>query len=329
MTLRIRKSIKIIPGVRLNLGKKGASVSVGGRGATVNISKKGTRTTVGIPGSGISHSTYTPHASTAKNETTTNTTVPNETAPIIEMAKSKGFFASLTFSNCLILLIAVMVISGIGDGILLHTAAFFPWSVTLSLITVALFAMTVIKGIGALLRPKPSGTLGAAPAAPTQAMQFRNPANGYSEATAKGGAMKGTILDFTIQTNTGIISGDDGRRYSFAGAEWKDTAHPVKGMVVDFEPLDNQAASIYVLSTAHQSSTIISGHQRPPEYQRYYKSSDEGTVAGICAGLAHKWNFNRTGLRIIFFLIYPLWIVYFILWCVLKGLPTKNVKFAE
>ncbi|AGY77972.1 DUF4236 domain-containing protein [Clostridium autoethanogenum] len=59
MGFRFRKSIKILPGVKLNIGKKGInSVSVGGHGFTKNISKNGTRTTVGIPGSGISYTDY-------------------------------------------------------------------------------------------------------------------------------------------------------------------------------------------------------------------------------------------------------------------------------
>jgi hypothetical protein len=61
MAFRFRKSIKIAPGVKVNLGKKGASVSVGKPGATVNVSSRGTRTTVGIPGTGISHSTISKH----------------------------------------------------------------------------------------------------------------------------------------------------------------------------------------------------------------------------------------------------------------------------
>lgn len=56
MGLRFRKSIKIAPGVKLNLGGKSASVSIGKRGASVNVSKNGVRGTVGIPGTGISYS---------------------------------------------------------------------------------------------------------------------------------------------------------------------------------------------------------------------------------------------------------------------------------
>ncbi|AZV56788.1 DUF4236 domain-containing protein [Clostridium sp. AWRP] len=59
MGFRIRRSIKIAPGIKLNVGKKGInSVSIGGKGYTKNIGKHGTRTTVGIPGTGISYSKY-------------------------------------------------------------------------------------------------------------------------------------------------------------------------------------------------------------------------------------------------------------------------------
>ncbi len=59
MGLRFRKSISLIPGVRLNLSKNGASsLSVGGKGLTYNIGKKGTRATGSLPGSGLSYSHY-------------------------------------------------------------------------------------------------------------------------------------------------------------------------------------------------------------------------------------------------------------------------------
>ncbi|AVI33550.1 MULTISPECIES: DUF4236 domain-containing protein [Acinetobacter calcoaceticus/baumannii complex] len=62
MGFNFRKSFKIAPGLRLNVGKKGiSSVSIGGKGARVNLSKKGTRTTVGIPGTGLSYSNFISH----------------------------------------------------------------------------------------------------------------------------------------------------------------------------------------------------------------------------------------------------------------------------
>lgn len=56
MGWRFRNSIRLMPGVRLNISKSGISTSLGPRGATLNIGKRGTRATVGLPGSGISHS---------------------------------------------------------------------------------------------------------------------------------------------------------------------------------------------------------------------------------------------------------------------------------
>jgi Protein of unknown function (DUF4236) len=52
---RFRRSIKILPGVRWNFGKRGSSVSFGGRGFHYTIGTHGTRTTVGLPGTGLSY----------------------------------------------------------------------------------------------------------------------------------------------------------------------------------------------------------------------------------------------------------------------------------
>jgi hypothetical protein len=41
--------------VRINLGKRGVSTSIGVRGAHVTFGKIGIRTTVGIPGTGVSY----------------------------------------------------------------------------------------------------------------------------------------------------------------------------------------------------------------------------------------------------------------------------------
>lgn len=57
MGFNFRKSLKIAPGVKLNITKKGiSSLSVGKNGARVNIGKKGVKTTAGIPKTGLSYS---------------------------------------------------------------------------------------------------------------------------------------------------------------------------------------------------------------------------------------------------------------------------------
>jgi len=53
--LRIRRTIKVFPGLTLNLSKSGVSASVGVRGARVTVGKTGIRKTVGIPGTGLSY----------------------------------------------------------------------------------------------------------------------------------------------------------------------------------------------------------------------------------------------------------------------------------
>lgn len=61
MGFRFRRTIKILPGIKLNLGKKGVSLSAGVRGAHLTFSKDGARTTVGEPGTGMSYTKYTPY----------------------------------------------------------------------------------------------------------------------------------------------------------------------------------------------------------------------------------------------------------------------------
>ena len=61
MGLRFRRTVGLIPGVRLNVGMKGLSVSVGERGAHTTLGAKGGRMTVGLPGTGLSWTEYAPY----------------------------------------------------------------------------------------------------------------------------------------------------------------------------------------------------------------------------------------------------------------------------
>jgi tetratricopeptide (TPR) repeat protein len=54
--LRARRSIKLGPGVKVNLNKHSVGMTVGGRGAHYSVNSRGTRTkTVGLPGTGLSY----------------------------------------------------------------------------------------------------------------------------------------------------------------------------------------------------------------------------------------------------------------------------------
>lgn len=57
MGFRFRRSVKLLPGVRLNFSTRGISTSLGGRGATLNLGRRGARATFGLPGTGLSYTT--------------------------------------------------------------------------------------------------------------------------------------------------------------------------------------------------------------------------------------------------------------------------------
>jgi len=53
MALRFRRTLKIAPGVRLNLTKTGVSARIGPRGTGVTVGTRGTTVSAGIPGTGL------------------------------------------------------------------------------------------------------------------------------------------------------------------------------------------------------------------------------------------------------------------------------------
>lgn len=81
MGLRFRKSVKLAPGVKLNLGKKSAGISIGGKHGGVSFnSRSGARARVSAPGTGLSYSTkiggssdITSTKSSSKSNTADNT----------------------------------------------------------------------------------------------------------------------------------------------------------------------------------------------------------------------------------------------------------------
>ena len=56
MPFRFQRSIKILPGLKLNVSKSGISASAGVPGAHITLGRRGARGTVGLPGSGASYS---------------------------------------------------------------------------------------------------------------------------------------------------------------------------------------------------------------------------------------------------------------------------------
>jgi len=55
MGFRFRRSISIIPGVRLNLSNASPSLSIGPRGTSITVGSRGTYANLGLPGTGLSY----------------------------------------------------------------------------------------------------------------------------------------------------------------------------------------------------------------------------------------------------------------------------------
>lgn len=85
MGFRLHRSMKLLPGVRLNFSKSGLGLSLGAAGARMSINPKyGARATMGIPGTGLSYSqkmggTKQHNARPAPTESTPET--PSVTCP--------------------------------------------------------------------------------------------------------------------------------------------------------------------------------------------------------------------------------------------------------
>ena len=60
--------------------------------------------------------------------------------------------------------------------------------------------------------------------------------------------MRGTIIGFDPDTNSGAIGAEDGGRYDFVRLEWHGGAPPSRGAAVDFLPDGIQARQIYPVS---------------------------------------------------------------------------------
>ena len=113
MGLRFRKSISVAPGVKVNVNKKSAGVTVGKRGAHYTINTTGKQTaSVGLPGTGLSYSKSfggkkkSSKASSKKASASSNTN--SASADLLNEAKAAG-----NNTGCIILAIAAVAIVAI------------------------------------------------------------------------------------------------------------------------------------------------------------------------------------------------------------------------
>lgn len=105
MSLRFRKSIKVGKNTKINLSKSGVGVSTGVKGARVSVNQKGVRKTLSVPGTGVSHVSYSSHK---KNNTKGETITPEYTNPKNNMPKAKYYPRVLVISFFLLSLTTLL-----------------------------------------------------------------------------------------------------------------------------------------------------------------------------------------------------------------------------
>jgi len=101
MGFRFQKRISLLPGIRLNLSKSGASVTVGKSGLSVNLGKDGATGNVGIPGTGLSYRQKITGDSTPVSEQD-----PTQSEPMVQGdASGAGIWKWLFFAAVVVIVV--------------------------------------------------------------------------------------------------------------------------------------------------------------------------------------------------------------------------------
>lgn len=91
MGWRFRRSVKLLPGIRLNFSRSGITTTLGPRGAHVTVGGKRARVTTGIPGTGISYTTLLPHQQTSGAQPPARTSTGGALLALLAFAATIGF----------------------------------------------------------------------------------------------------------------------------------------------------------------------------------------------------------------------------------------------
>ncbi|WP_216937838.1 DUF805 domain-containing protein [Acinetobacter sp. BY484] len=130
--------------------------------------------------------------------------------------------------------------------------------------------------------------------------------------------MKGSILDFSIQHNTGFISGDDNQRYSFNGADWRGERPPSRGDRVDFiVNTAGEASDIYLAL----GTSIYLGEKISSQLDKYSNldqaEENYSSIDWFVKCLTNYANFSGRARRKEFW--------FFMLFCVILGIIAEVI----
>lgn len=109
--------------------------------------------------------------------------------------------------------------------------------------------------------------------------------------------MRGQVLGVDTRTGNGIVTGDDGRRYSFRPADWAARGEPAVGMHVDFETEENRALSIFPVP----GTPAVPVAAPAPAVERSDRNKYVAAVLAFFLGPfgIHRFYLGRTGSAIV------------------------------
>jgi TM2 domain-containing membrane protein YozV len=108
--------------------------------------------------------------------------------------------------------------------------------------------------------------------------------------------MRGQVLGADTRTGDGIVTGDDGRRYSFKPLDWAAKGEPAVGMEVDFETHESRALSIFPVPGTAPAPVVM----RPPPPPGPDIGDRNKYIAAVIAFFfgtlgIHRFYLGRTG----------------------------------
>ncbi|MFT8888559.1 MAG: DUF4236 domain-containing protein [Ethanoligenens sp.] len=288
MGWRVHRSVKIAPGVRLNIGKKGTSVSLGRKGARVTVGKNRVTRTIGIPGTGIYNTKTTTLHKKAPARSTAHSmhpTRPTYTAPSTYAAtrppKPLGP-AGRFFLNLLAILSFLMAGFFFLSGIAVFPIGIIIW------IGTAIFIWLGIKAIKKTKKPSLVSDQAQAPSVPVQnGMSETMPLVAETESPQESpqAATQTAVEPRTMYTKITSVTRGNRQQYltgCYAGQRLMVKSHPLEKFP--------HALAVYTLKKGEDKPGIMLGYLPDDLAQELFQTDTvyRATITELTGGTDDK-----------------------------------------
>lgn len=132
--------------------------------------------------------------------------------------------------------------------------------------------------------------------------------------------MKGQILDYSIQTNTGIITADDQNRYEFIGAEWRGQNAPKRGDRVDFD-INPEGKAVQIFTALGSANPMQNFSQQLDKISNQDQSESEfNMIDWFVKCLKNYANFSGRARRKEYWFFFLTYLIALIITLVIDGI---------